>query len=210
MKSKHLLPLCSFFLLAGSAVQSQAAIIQFTSNLTEGDVTTTTPSGANDLVTLLDGDFSGLTISGAPSGNGSYGTLFLPIVYTPTTLTVTGSIPGLAGLAGSSTLLTINFSAAGISANATGTTFSLNFPTNVTSIVVSPTLLTDLGLSGSIVGLTAFTDTGAVQGTGLNSYTSSNPSLTLTTGVPEPSSQMLITLGSAFLGLGFVARKKLL
>ena len=212
--------LCLVLLLLGSAVTSQAAsMISFTSNLTEGDITTTGLGSTAAPVTVLDGDFAFLTISGALTDNGTYGTvaipLFLPLAYTPDTLTITGAVPGLSGLAASTTLLTINFSAAGLTGNTTGTganAFVLNSGEAISSIVVFPTLLADLGLTGTSFSLTSFTDTGAAQGTGLNSFTSSDPSLTLTsapTAAPEPGSLLTMLFGLTSLAIGCVVRKKL-
>jgi hypothetical protein len=218
--ANHLLSVSALWavlLLFGSASLSQAAIIQFTGGsapnnlgVTAGSVLSTSAS-----VGTISGPISTLNVSGAPSGNGAYNGLSLALAYNPDSLTVTGSIPVLNGnLAASSTLLTINFSAAGLTADTTSGNFVLNFPTNVTSIVVSPTLLADLGLSAA-ASLTALTDTATSSGftfQGQPLYFQSSSSLSLTTtpaaAAPEPSFRLMTTFGLVF--MVFATRRKFL
>jgi hypothetical protein len=214
---KHLLSVSALWavlLLFGSALLSQAAIIQFTGGSTPNiiDILAGGASSTSDGVSLFQGTlYSTLTVSGASSGNGTYNALSLALFYTPDSLTVTGSIPLLnSNLAASSTLLTINFSAAGLTADTTSGNFVLNFPTDVTSIVVSPTLLSDLSLSAAALSLTALTENGVNSSftfQGQSSFFQSNSSLSLaaSTAAPEPSFRLIMIIG---LGLMvFVARK---
>ena len=189
--------LCLALFFFSPAIPCNASIIEFTSTLTEGDVSTTGPGSAVAVTEML-GDFNTLTISGAPSGNGVYSGLFLAEAYSPDVLTITGSLPSLnSNLAANTTLLTITFSSSGLTANATTSAFSLNFPTDVVLITPSATLLSDLSLTGVTLSLTGLTDSGKSQSGAGNSFTSSDPSPTLSSPVPEPGPRTMLLFGLA-------------
>jgi len=206
----------SILLFLGAAVPGQATIA-FTSSLTGGDVTTAaSPLGPNDPILAYTAYFDTMVVSGAPSNNGTYTPLYLNELYDPSTytLTVTGSVTmngnPLPGLAGVTTLVTITF-ASDLTANTSGGGFSMNFPTDVTSITFSSTLLADLGLSGSGWTLAGLSD-GADIGGDPGSFTSVAPTLFLTQGgsdggaTPEPGSWVMTTLGLA--SIAYFSRKR--
>jgi hypothetical protein len=210
---KHLLPISALglgFLFVGSAIPAHATLV-FTSSLAGGDVTTfASPEGPNDPILAYSGFFDTLTVTGEPANNGTYTPLYLNELYDPThfILTVSGSIAGTnAALSAVTTLVTIDF-ASGLTANTSGGGFALNFPTNVLSITVSPTLLAYLGASGENYSLTALTD-GAYIGGNPGSFTSVGPTMTLSnvaSPTPEPTSWILTACG--LLAVAFASRQK--
>lgn len=216
--------------LVGSVIPAHAAvIIEFedsglfgNSILTGGDITTNSGLiGPNDPITgFVNVPFNTLIVSGAPANNGTYIPIFEQENFNATTnvLTLSGTINGcstpsncanLPGLLTSSNLVTIQFST-DLTANTTGgASESLNEPAplTITSIIVSPTLLADLGLSSSTpFTLTALTAVGQSVGS-TNNFVENGATLLLTSGaVPEPNTWMLIISGLALMIYG--ARKK--
>jgi hypothetical protein len=122
----------------------------------------------------------------------------------PDTLTLAGTVSGLAGLSSSTTLETINLSspptASSLSTAANGA-FSIT-SLSVSSVTLSSTLLTDLGLTGSTLGFTSFGDTGSQNGsTGVYYSTSLTSTVTANqAAAPEPVSLLLVSGG--LIGLG--------
>jgi hypothetical protein len=200
-------------LLLVSAVPGGAATISFTSTTGGGDINTG-PLGATATVTGLTEIFDTLTVTGAPSGNGTYAPLFLNELLNATTnvLTLTGTISGctscgsLPGLTTSSTLVSIQLSGP-LTADATASGVSVNMP-GVTSITFSSTLLADLGLSGASPTLTNLGNTAnpcCVGGTNYQNQTSGTLVFD-TTPIPEPT---FLPLTALILGLGaFVLRRR--
>jgi hypothetical protein len=183
---------CSALLLLSAAIPSRASTITFMSTLgAQGEIHTAS-LGPDATVLQLQAFFNSMAVAGAPSGNGTYSGLYLTETYTPDVLTVSGAVPSLnSNLSASTTLLTITFTSAGL--NADTNTLDLNSPVDVSSITVSPTLLSDLGLSGASA-LTSLTDTG--RGNIVNdTFKSYNPGLNLTMEVAEPRSLFMMALG---------------
>jgi hypothetical protein len=216
MKTKTSILTLGAALLLVAAVPGKAATISFTSTLGGGDITTSS-IGSNAPITGFLEYFNTLTVTGAPSNNGTYTPLFLTESFNTTTdvLTLTGTISGcstcgsLPGLTVSSTLATIQFST-GLTANASTTSGSVNMPSlaSITSITLSATLLADLGLTGSTFTLA---DLGNVStsccsdGKNYQNQTSGILSFS-TTSVPEPN---FLPLTALLLAAGvLVLRKK--
>jgi hypothetical protein len=180
-----------------------------------------TPSGvscgghpSSGFLGICDVTFKTLTISGAPtaSTNTSYTPLNFYEEYNTTTNTLTmyGSVAGCAtcsnlpGLTVATTLVTIVFSS-NLTANATTSSFSLNAFPAVNSITVNPTLLSDLGASGTFL-LSVLTASGDADSSAGGNYDATAASLVITTATPEPGSAALMTIGLAALAIG--ARKR--
>jgi hypothetical protein len=221
---------CTVLLLFGLATPSHASVIIGFSDASlgpVGDVSTSgTVPGIDTVIGLL-ADFDTLSISGAPTGNGTYGSLFLVEQYcttavgalptcgtgeTPNVIYVYGNIAPLnsnlnfGGLNFADPLLTVTLSASpGLTANVTGTMngSAIIFPTDVTSVAFNSVFLSDLGLSGLTPTLTGMT--GAMVQTAPNSFISTE-SLTFQTATPEPGSWLLMGVGSAL--VLFAARKR--
>jgi hypothetical protein len=224
---------CVALLFFASALPSHASIIITFSDTNLGnigDVSTTGGVGSADPVVGLQANFDTVTISGAPSANGTYGpggnaipATFLTEDYCTTggfPTCATGETPGIIYVFGPIAALNpnLNFStsvanplvtitlSAGLTANVTGnpTGSSINFPTDVSSIFVNSTFLSDLGLSATNFNLTGLVN--ALVQTAPNSFISTE-SLTLSSAVaPEPGSWLMMTLGLA--SMVFAARKK--
>jgi len=211
---KHILSastLCAAILFLGSAIQSHAATIEFLSSSPGGDLTT---AGVGSAATVLgigspspDAPeiFDTLMIFNDGSVNGNYTPIYLKEIYNSTTdtLTVSGTLnPYFANLSTTTNLVTIVFSSAGLTANATSSNVALNFPTDVVSITLGTTFASDLGLPTSLspVDLLGLTDVGQSNGDTGN-YDITSASLVLDSNAPEPGSWLLMTLGSALIVL---------
>jgi len=220
---KRLIPTlisCGALSIFGLAVPVHATTISLVSTTAGGDLTTLNPSGTSDPVLGIGSPspdpaevFTTLTVTGGPA-NGSYSSIFLNEIYSSTTdnnatadtLTVSGTIttyPVFSNLTTASTLLTIVFTSAGLTANATAGptgTVSLNSPpTDVVSITLSSAFAADLGLPTTLSAsdLSALTLLGGSNGAPGN-YSSTSGSLILNA-VPEPGSWFMATLGLALL-----------
>lgn len=203
---------CTAALLLLSAASGLASTISFTSTTGGGDINTSS-LGATATVTGLTEIFDTLTVTGAPSNNGTYAPLFLheSLDAINNIITLTGTISGcslcgsLPGLTSSSTLVSIQLSGP-LTADATTSGVSVNIP-GVTSITLSSTLLADLGLSGATATLTNLGNTAnpcCVGGTNYQNQTSGTLVFT-TTPVPEPT---FLPLTALLLGIGALVMRK--
>jgi len=215
---------CAALSILCLALPLHAAIIEFSSTgANPGDLTLLNPTGANDPVEGLGSPspdvpeaLQDLTVSGVPTAaadSGSpYTSLFMTEVYSPDTLTITGNLSAYSEFSNvnssSDVLVTIVFSSAGLTADATSSSVSLNFPTNVVSITLGSLFAADLGLPTSLApaDLVALTGTGGAPVASGN-YNLVTGSLELNTTAPEPGSWLMAALGLGLMFLG--ARRKL-
>jgi hypothetical protein len=181
--------------LAGPAPYSGGTIVATSGSSTDVPVTTFSLVPFNELIVSNDGAY-----------NGTYKNLSLTLSFNNSTdqLTLSGAISGLTGLSSSTTLETIQLSG-GLSGTTNGsfTLDSNKVMSEVTSVTLSNTLLSDLGLvSWYGVNLMNVSTSGpAVSGTP-NTYMSNSATLnTRVSAAPEPGSFVL--LGAGILCLGF-------
>jgi hypothetical protein len=219
---------CSALLFFGFAVPSNAEVVLDFSNTNgsgSSDISTTPGTDGANTVVSLSIIFNSLAVSGAPSDDGTTSVFLNEYYCTDTTtcnsLGVSGILPNIIyvvgtalGVTGDITgpntppLVEIALSGALTGTVAASPTFSLTFPTDVSTVTVSPGLLSALGDSGAVPSLTGMTNVETGGGGGSYSVTSQ---ATLDLGspappAPEPSTWLMMTLGM-FL-IVFVARKK--
>ena len=205
-------------LLVSFTIPANATTISFSNVVSgSGDITTSVfgPNAPlSDSLSCTPADaicamnFATLVISGAPtaSANGTYNPVFLSENYNAAsrTLTISGSLASLPGLASTSTLVTIVFSS-NLTGNATVSSFTLNAPPPISTITINSILAADLGSAGPYA-LSSMTVTGNPGGA-IPNYNSTSGTLVLTTDfVPEPTSAVFVATGLALAGL--ISRKK--
>jgi hypothetical protein len=212
--------LISAALLIGLVAPAHGTTILFQDNaLIGGDITTAFPLSASDpLTSVINAPFNLLTISGAAANNGSYTPLFLQENFNSATdtLTLSGTINGcprcgnLPGMLVNSNLVTIQFSTdlTGDTSGASESDFVLNNPSaaDIVSVTVSPTLLADLGMTGTAFNLTDLDLVGQAVSTRGNSFVVvQNGTIRLNSaGDPPPSVPEPATWQAALLGFGLV------
>jgi PEP-CTERM motif len=226
--------LCSALFVLGSAAPGNAEIVLDFSTAGGGtsDISTTpgTIGGNPNTVVSLHVQFNTLAVSGAASDNGTATGLTLDEYYCATSsdctsigafgllpgnIYVTGTALGVTGsLSGVNTppLVTIALSGALTGNVGTSPTFSLIFPTDVSSVTVNPGLLAALGATGATPALTAMTNVESGGGGGSYTVTSSatldlgGPVVTTFGTVPEPGTWLMMAVGMSLIVLA-VARK---
>ena len=221
---KQLFAVSTFYsalLFCGFALPCSAEIVFTNTNGTgTSDVSVSgTIPGANDTVTYLTSILNQITITGVPSGNGTYNqSLYLTETYcatgsnecvageTPNVIYVTGTIGALSifNTSFSNALLAITLSGPLTGSTTSGGLFTLTSPTSVSSISVNSTFAADLGLTNPVTLISAAN----VNNGGNGSYTViQQAEVDLNTDVvPEPGTWLLMTLGISL--MAFTARKR--
>ncbi len=194
------------------------------------DISTTPGTTGTNTVVSLNIRLTELDVSGAASDNGTFTGLTLSEYYcstaaqclslnvsglAPNTIYVVGSALGVEGdLSGPNTppLVSILLSGPLTGTVATSPTFSLIFPTDVSSVTVNSGLLTALGASGASPTLTGMTNVETGGGGGSYTVTGSatldlgSPVVTTFGTVPEPGTWLMMAVGMSLIVL-VVARR---
>jgi hypothetical protein len=194
---------------------------------TGGDITTASFGSPVAVTGLTNVPFDEMIISGdtaVPGDNGTYTGFFLgggvngeSLSSNGLTLTLQGTLNGCSlcttnfgsAFNTASVLATITFSSTpALTANANSSGITVNTPSasNIASIALSPTLLADLGLTGTPFFLTQLTDVGQSVGGVANYVVINSASLDFSSSVPEPASGSIAILGVAL--IAFMSRKR--
>jgi hypothetical protein len=194
---------------------------------TGGDITAASFGSPVAVTGLTNVPFDEMIISGdtaVPGDNGTYSGFFLgggtngeTLSAGGLTLTLQGTLNGCSlcstnfgsAFSTASVLATITFSSTpALTANANSSGITVNKPpvSNIASITLSPTLLADLGLTGTPFFLTQLTAVGQSVGGVANYVVINSASLDFSSSVPEPASGSIAIAGLAL--IVFVSRKR--